>query len=114
MASVAEGRKLGLWTETFGEECGRPLCHEKLNLFHASHWISEPATAATAGCGSSSYVALLGFRLQLCSVELPSFVLVETNWCCSKMMHFWDIPLFRNKQAFIYFLIFSGREQYVL
>jgi hypothetical protein len=90
MASVAEGRKLGLWTETFGEECGRPLCHEKLNLFHASHWISEPATAATAGCGFSSYVALLGFRLQWCSVELPFFlgVLVETSRCCSKMMHF--------------------------
>lgn len=41
----------------------------ELNLFHASHWISEPATAATAGCGFSSYVALLGFRLQWCSVD---------------------------------------------
>ena len=72
MASVAEGKKLSLWTETetSGEERGRPLCHAKLNLFHASHWISEPATAATAGCGSSSYVALLGFRLEWNGVAL--------------------------------------------
>lgn len=27
-------------------------------------------------------------------------VLVETSRCCSKMMHFWDIPVFRNKDIF--------------
>ena len=60
VVSETERRERGLWTGTFGEERGRPVCYQNFNLYHASHWIIEPATAATAGRGSCSYVELPG------------------------------------------------------